>query len=71
MSREITLLSPVDLAYRSIKSKSLKVAGRSGLSKPILVRKKVVCFEEGKQLFGANGLHIFRDERSEYNRTII
>ena len=49
-----------------------KVTSRSGLSKPILmVRKKVACFKEGKQLFGDNGLHSLRDERSDCNRAIV
>ena len=36
----------------------------------LMVRKKVVCFKEGKQLFGDNGLHSLRDERSDCNRAI-
>ena len=36
-----------------------------------MVRKKVVCFKEGKQLFGGNGLHSLRDERSDCNRAIV
>ena len=36
-----------------------------------MVRKKVVCFKEGKQLFGDNGLHSLRDERSDCNRAIV
>ena len=40
-----------------------KVTSRSGLSKAILViRKKVVCFKEGEQLFGDGSLHSLRDE---------
>ena len=35
-----------------------------------MVRKKVVCFKEGKQLFGDNGLHSLRDERSDCNKAI-
>ena len=36
--------------------------GISGLLKPMLmIRKKVVCFKEGKQLFGDNCLHSLRD----------
>ena len=49
-----------------------KVTGRSGLSKLILViRKKAVCFKEGKQLFGVTGLHSLRDEKSDCNRAIV
>ena len=49
-----------------------KVTGRSGLSKPILmIRKKVVCIKESKQLFGDNGLHSLRDKRSDWNRVIV
>ena len=38
-----------------------------------MVRKKVVCFKEGKQLFGDNGLHSLRDEGggSDCNRAIV
>ena len=36
-----------------------------------MVRKKVVCFKEGKQLFGDNGLHSQRDERSDSNRAVV
>ena len=36
-----------------------------------MVRKKVVCFKEGKQLLGDNGLHSLRDERSDCNRAIV
>ena len=44
-------------------SVSQKVTSRSGLSKVILViRKNVVCFKEGKQLFGDDSLHSLRDE---------
>ena len=47
---------------------SQKVTSRSGLSKAILViRKKVVCFKEGKQLFGDDSLHSLRDEWSDCN----
>ena len=35
-----------------------------------MVRKKVVCFKEGKQLFVDNGLHSLRDVRSDCNRAI-
>ena len=43
-------------------SVSQKVISRSGLSKAILIRKKVVCFKEGKQLFADDILHSLRDE---------
>ena len=36
-----------------------------------MVRKKVVCLKEGKQLFGDNDLHSLRDERSDWNRVIV
>ena len=36
-----------------------------------MVRKKAVCFKVGKQLFGDNGLHSLRDERSDCNRAIV
>ena len=36
-----------------------------------MVRKKVACFKEGKQMFGHNGLHSLRDERSDCNRAIV
>ena len=49
-----------------------KVTRRSSLSKPILaIRKKAVCFKEGKQLFGDNGLHSLRDVRSHCNGAIV
>ena len=49
-----------------------KDTDRSGLSKPTwMVRKKVVYFKEGKQLFGDNGLHSLRYERSDCNRAIV
>ena len=49
-----------------------KAIGRSGLLKHILmVRKKVICFTEGCQLFGDNGFRTFRDERRYCNRTIV
>ena len=44
-------------------SVSKKVTSRSGLLKAILViRMKVVCFKEGKQLFGDDSLHSIRDK---------
>ena len=36
-----------------------------------MVRKEVVCFKEGKQLFGDNGLHSLIDERSDFSRVIV
>ena len=36
-----------------------------------MVREKVVCFKESKKLFGDNGLHSLRDERSDCNRAIV
>ena len=36
-----------------------------------MVKKKVVCFKEGKQLFADNGLHSLGDERSDCNRAIV
>ena len=30
-----------------------------------MIRKKAVCFKEGKQLVGDDGLHSLRDERSD------
>ena len=33
-----------------------------------MLRRKVVCFKEGKQLFGDNGL---RYERNDCNRAIV
>ena len=36
-----------------------------------MMRKKAVSFKICKQLFGDNGLHSFRDERSDYNRAIV
>ena len=39
------------------------MTSRYGFSKAILVmREKIVCFKEGKEMFSANGLHCFRDE---------
>ena len=39
------------------------------MSKAILViRKKIVCFKEGKQLFGDNGLLGLKDERGDSDR---
>ena len=53
-------------------SVSQKVTCRSGLSKAILViRKKVVCFKEGKQLLGDDSLHSLRDERGDCNWAIV
>ena len=49
-----------------------KVTSRSGLSKAILViRKKIVCFKEGKEFFNHNALHCFRDECSNCSGTIV
>ena len=36
-----------------------------------MVRKKVVCFKESKQLCDDNGLDSLRDERSDCNRAIV
>ena len=36
-----------------------------------MVRKKGVCFREGKQLLGDKGLHSFRDDTSDFNRGIV
>ena len=36
-----------------------------------MIRKKDVSFEEGKQLYGDNGFHSFRDERSDCNRETV
>ena len=48
------------------------MTSRSGLSKAkLMIRKKAVSFEEGKQLFGDNGFHSLRDERSDCNRAIV
>ena len=33
--------------------------------------RKVVCFKEGKQFFGDNGLHSLRDEGSDCNGAIV
>ena len=41
---------------------SKKITSRPGFSKTILIRKKIVCFKEGKKLFSDDGLHSFRDE---------
>jgi len=37
----------------------------------LIVRKKVICVKEGKQLCGDNGLLSLRDERSDCNRVVI
>ena len=36
-----------------------------------MVRKKVVSFKEGKQLFGDSGLYSLRDERNDCNKVIV
>ena len=36
-----------------------------------MIRKKAASFEESKQLFGDNGFHSLRDERSDCNRAIV
>ena len=36
-----------------------------------MVRKKVVGFKEGKQLFGENGIPSLIDERSNWNRALV
>ena len=42
---------------------SKKITHWPGFSKAILViRLKLVCFQEGKKLFSDDGLHCFRDE---------
>ena len=42
---------------------SKKITHWPGFSKAILViREKIVCFQESKKLFSDDGLHCFRDE---------
>ena len=42
---------------------SKKITSRPGCSKAILViRKKIVCFKEGKKLFSDDSLYCFGDE---------
>ena len=42
---------------------SKKITSRPGFSKAILViREKIVCFKEGRNLFSDDGLHCFIDE---------
>ena len=36
-----------------------------------MIKKEVVSFKESKQLFGDNGLHSLRDERSKCNRAVV
>ena len=62
------------LHYDSPKMNSigLKVTSGSGLIKFILmVRKKVVCFKKGNQLFGDNGLQSLRDRKDDCNRAMV
>ena len=42
---------------------SKKITSGPGFSKAIrVIRKRIVCFKEGRELFGDNVLHCFRDE---------
>ena len=36
-----------------------------------MIREKVVCFKEGKQLFGDNSFDSLRDEKSDCNRATV
>ena len=36
-----------------------------------MIVDEAVSFKEGKQLFGDNGLHSCRDQRSDCNRAIV
>ena len=52
-------------------SLSKKITSRPGFSKAILVIRKIDCSKEGKKLLSDDGLHCFRYECSDCNRTIV
>ena len=51
---------------------SKKITSRAGFSKAIrVIRKRIVCFKEGRELVGDDCLHCFRDEWNDCSRTIV